>query len=91
MAALVSVVSIRRADYWLVEEEYYNAQVCRLQFQSAGRIIGWLKLERQGRDVSDTPVSIRRADYWLDEAGSPNGRPHRPPWRFNPPGGLLVG
>ena len=37
-------VSIRRADYWLVEDlapliPYF----CGEKFQSAGRIIGWLK------------------------------------------------
>ena len=37
-------VSIRRADYWLVEvQATRNACILGLSFQSAGRIIGWLK------------------------------------------------
>ena len=38
-------VSIRRADYWLVEESAPQAahQQINARFQSAGRIIGWLK------------------------------------------------
>ena len=36
-------VSIRRADYWLVEGQAHWLCSSDIQFQSAGRIIGWLK------------------------------------------------
>ena len=37
-------VSIRRADYWLVEAATNVVNVHKVHlFQSAGRIIGWLK------------------------------------------------
>ena len=37
-------VSIRRADYWLVEVTYVDYIGSSVKkFQSAGRIIGWLK------------------------------------------------
>ena len=36
-------VSIRRADYWLVEERRTYREYFENKFQSAGRIIGWLK------------------------------------------------
>ena len=36
-------------------------------FQSAGRIIGWLKYPRGLRRLRADGVSIRRADYWLVE------------------------
>ena len=40
----IYTVSIRRADYWLVEGTPLRASACiDLRFQSAGRIIGWLK------------------------------------------------
>ena len=62
-------VSIRRADYWLVEVK--RALVMRTRhnrFQSAGRIIGWLKDKLRGSPHAPQRVSIRRADYWLVEA-----------------------
>ena len=60
------LVSIRRADYWLVEAPAFTLFDQAIQkFQSAGRIIGWLKL------------AVRRLPW------SAKG--------FNPPGGLLVG
>ena len=37
-------------------------------FQSAGRIIGWLKPKSPPKPPPTLPVSIRRADYWLVEA-----------------------
>ena len=59
-------------------------------FQSAGRIIGWLKAQDIAEMLIARKVSIRRADYWLVEADErPYGRPRRV--GFNPPGGLLVG
>ena len=42
------VVSIRRADYWLVEAHALNIAIDESQFQSAGRIIGWLKSRKHG-------------------------------------------
>ena len=36
-------------------------------FQSAGRIIGWLKRLSVGQAIERSDVSIRRADYWLVE------------------------
>ena len=36
-------------------------------FQSAGRIIGWLKFQGLPLLSQLTRVSIRRADYWLVE------------------------
>ena len=61
-----SWVSIRRADYWLVEGSLYGvAASVKIVFQSAGRIIGWLK-----------DVALPNDVLWSD---------------FNPPGGLLVG
>ena len=62
------VVSIRRADYWLVEgrKHPYLGLKCRM-FQSAGRIIGWLKGSVVASLTSSVIVSIRRADYWLVE------------------------
>ena len=36
-------------------------------FQSAGRIIGWLKRSGVEECAASEPVSIRRADYWLVE------------------------
>ena len=64
------VVSIRRADYWLVEgrKHPYLGLKCRM-FQSAGRIIGWLKGSVVASLTSSVIVSIRRADYWLVEVG----------------------
>ena len=62
-------VSIRRADYWLVEGASRTSKSdVQKQFQSAGRIIGWLKTIEQGRARIAAIVSIRRADYWLVEA-----------------------
>ena len=37
-------------------------------FQSAGRIIGWLKVPEAEAEEGIGGVSIRRADYWLVEA-----------------------
>ena len=39
-----------------------------MRFQSAGRIIGWLKHSPQAPRRRHGGVSIRRADYWLVEA-----------------------
>ena len=62
-------VSIRRADYWLVEGKWYPESNQLLgMFQSAGRIIGWLKFLNPQRSPVRQNVSIRRADYWLVEA-----------------------
>ena len=41
------------------------------QFQSAGRIIGWLKPVHSPQASRPIGVSIRRADYWLVEAYNP--------------------
>ena len=44
MALFSLLVSIRRADSWLVEVlEATNSRYGVIEFQSAGRIIGWLK------------------------------------------------
>ena len=60
-------ISIRRADYWLVEGLLGVDGYSMLSaFQSAGRIIGWLKAL-----VAATAVRLL--------------------FSFNPPGGLLVG
>ena len=61
-------VSIRRADYWLVEVDAAVAAIAdTVEFQSAGRIIGWLKEQVSPLPVPHIVVSIRRADYWLVE------------------------
>ena len=60
-------VSIRRADYWLVEVDKVADQHKSVKFQSAGRIIGWLKPRRRKAGLAGARVSIRRADYWLVE------------------------
>ena len=58
MLDAVRIVSIRRADYWLVEVRGVGgAALPAPTFQSAGRIIGWLKAWRRG-----DAVSIRRAN-----------------------------
>ena len=45
MVLITLTVSIRRADYWLVEGNRLAPTMPRMnEFQSAGRIIGWLKL-----------------------------------------------
>ena len=63
------IVSIRRADYWLVEDQRSYQQSHDLPlFQSAGRIIGWLKHHCDFSLCLSLSVSIRRADYWLVEA-----------------------
>ena len=62
-------VSIRRADYWLVEVAPRQLGYSPMfRFQSAGRIIGWLKEPAQWHNAKGYCVSIRRADYWLVEA-----------------------
>ena len=51
MLDAVRIVSIRRADYWLVEVRGVGgAALPAPTFQSAGRIIGWLK-RRQSREI----------------------------------------
>ena len=84
-------VSIRRADYWLVEvRERGRCYGGRRWFQSAGRIIGWLKSGEDAPFTCRWAVSIRRADYWLVEV--PGTTATIPTHKsFNPPGGLLVG
>ena len=65
---IILQVSIRRADYWLVEDVgLYGQTGCGKEFQSAGRIIGWLKLGGGISFFVAGIVSIRRADYWLVE------------------------
>ena len=59
-------------------------------FQSAGRIIGWLKWKAVIEEYQIKMVSIRRADYWLVEGGRRGARCSSAAC-FNPPGGLLVG
>ena len=67
---MLPMVSIRRADYWLVEVALrLSSRFARSAFQSAGRIIGWLKARTDGGEDHGTLVSIRRADYWLVEGG----------------------
>ena len=67
--AFCGVVSIRRADYWLVEGNRLAPTMPRMnEFQSAGRIIGWLKQAAHKQRSGTSSVSIRRADYWLVEA-----------------------
>ena len=91
-ALLVVDVSIRRADYWLVEVDPDGIkQALDDAFQSAGRIIGWLKPVPPRRQRSTGLVSIRRADYWLVEAVSSARCERANGPCFNPPGGLLVG
>ena len=48
-------------EMWLTRPDDWNA------FQSAGRIIGWLKFKRGFDNRGNFLVSIRRADYWLVE------------------------
>ena len=90
-SSLSDAVSIRRADYWLVEEE--RVRICQgtnRLFQSAGRIIGWLKLRCATLAVLYRQFqSAGRIIGWLKSAHL------RIVFvtlsRFNPPGGLLVG
>ena len=65
---VVIIVSIRRADYWLVEDGHgVGGAFVVHKFQSAGRIIGWLKFAAILIWGPYGQVSIRRADYWLVE------------------------
>ena len=83
-------VSIRRADYWLDEAIIPNALRAASTFQSAGRIIGWMK--------AGNADWVRRV-RWFQSAGRIIGWMKRLLHRsaatvcsgFNPPGGLLVG
>ena len=85
-------VSIRRADYWLVEvSRSAISEVAVFLFQSAGRIIGWLKEWDANAVQTFALVSIRRADYWLVEADTRSRFRLASEVGFNPPGGLLVG
>ena len=72
---LLSEVSIRRADYWLVEAKAdWNGQPNTV-FQSAGRIIGWLKDGvNQRLDAVEKFQSAGRIIGWLKrKAGATHG------------------
>ena len=61
------VVSIRRADYWLVEGASFNPIYARWMV-SIRRADYWLVEAKMGFKADAAKiVSIRRADYWLVE------------------------
>ena len=60
------MISIRRADYWLVEEVATQSGIRDDQFQSAGRIIGWLKVHGiRRKDAGGLFQSAGRIIGWL--------------------------
>ena len=64
------VVSIRRADYWLVEAEGRRYRLSDIEV-SIRRADYWLvEVETIACAPRSGEVSIRRADYWLVEAST---------------------
>ena len=69
---LVEKVSIRRADYWLVEEYMMKVALADV-IVSIRRADYWLVEAgyATANPAGSTKVSIRRADYWLVEVPRP--------------------